>query len=141
MKVAPRKTKSKPVEKVRIEAPASAAPVAVPAAAPPPVVAEAQPHLVNQAHEVHRVPARRRMERRQAPDKHAKSSAALSGMVPAGPVVVSAVEARKIQDRPVVVAPAPTAVELRPEAANERSLGSLIQAFERRAGLSGLEIP
>jgi hypothetical protein len=142
MKVAPRKAKSKPVEKVRVEAPVVAAPVAVQTPLPLlPAVAAEMTVQVNQPHQVHRVPARRRMERRQSPDKQARSSAALSGQVPAGPVAVSAVEARKVQDRPVVVAPPPAAVELRPEAANERSLGSLIQAFERRSGLSGLEIP
>jgi hypothetical protein len=129
VKVAPRKAKSKSPIKVHTEPPVAAAPVEIPA--PPPPVVEPQ---------VHRVPPRRRMERRQSPDKQARGSAALSGQVPAGPVAVSAVEARKIQDRPVA-APAPAAVELRPEATNERSLGSLIQAFERRSGLSGLETP
>jgi len=131
MKVVPRKAKAKSVAKVRVELPVAAAPVEVPAP-PPPVVVEPQ---------VQRVPPRRRMERRQSPDKQAKSSAALTGHVPAGPVAVSAVEARKVQDRPLVVAVAPAAVELRPEPAAERSLGSLIQAFERRSGLNGLEIP
>jgi hypothetical protein len=135
IKVAPRKAKVKAAEKVRVAPPAAAAaPVEVPAPVPAAVV-EPQPHLV------HRVPPRRRMERRQSPDKGARSSAALSGQVPAGPVAVSAVEARKVQERPVVVAPPPAAVELRPEPANERTLGSLIQAFERRSGLSGLETP
>jgi hypothetical protein len=131
MKVVPRKTKARSAAKVRVEQPVAATPVEVPAP-PPPVAVEPQ---------VQRVPPRRRMERRQSPDKQAKSSAALTGHVPAGPVAVSAVEARKLQDRPVVVAVAPAAVELRPEPVAERSLGSLIQAFERRSGLNGLEIP
>lgn len=81
------------------------------------------------------------MERRHLQtEKSGKSAAALSGSVPAGPVAVSAVEARKVQERTVQpAAPAPAAAELRPENGTERSLGSLIQAFERRAGLSGLE--
>src|ERR1700761_9385686 len=120
VKVSPRKPKTKvaEVDKVGVEPPTLVVAVA-PVELPAPVLspAPAQPHLVK------RVPARRRMERRRAPDKQARSSAALSGHVPAGPVAVSAVEARKVQDRPIVVAPPPAAVELRPEASNERSLG------------------
>jgi hypothetical protein len=131
MKAVPRKAKPKTAEKVRVQPVVVAAPVVAPA--PAPAVVEPQ---------VHRVPPRRRMERRQSPvDKQAKSAAALSGAVPAGPVAVSAVEARKLQERVVAAPPPPVAVELRPEAGNERSLGSLIQAFERRSGLNGLEIP
>lgn len=90
--------------------------------------------------EIHRVPPKRRMERRQLPsDKAAKSPAALSGLVPAGPVVVSADEARKVQERSAP--PPPAAAEIRPELGTERSLGSLIQAFERRSGLNGIETP
>jgi hypothetical protein len=80
------------------------------------------------------------MERRHL-EKPGKSVAALSGSVPAGPVVVSANEARKMQERAVPAPPPPVVTELRPEIGPERSLGSLIQAFERRAGLSGLETP
>ena len=80
------------------------------------------------------------MERRHLQtDKVAKSGAALSGMVPTGPVVVSANEARKQQER--AVPPPAVVAEPRTEIGAERSLGSLIQAFERRAGLSGLETP
>jgi hypothetical protein len=82
------------------------------------------------------------MERRHLQtDKTPKSTAALSGMVPTGPVVVSANEARKVQERAAPPPPAPVVSEPRPETGAERSLGSLIQAFERRAGLSGLETP
>ena len=90
--------------------------------------------------QVRRVPPKRRMERRQLTEKLGKSPAALSGLVPAGPVVVSADEARKLQERS---APPPTPLvdEIRSEVGSERSLGSLIQAFERRAGLSGIETP
>jgi hypothetical protein len=106
---------------------------AAPPAPPPPAKEEPQ---------IKRVPPKRRMERRHLQtDKVAKSGAALSGMVPTGPVVVSANEARKQQER-AVTAPTPTVVaEPRTEIGAERSLGSLIQAFERRAGLSGLETP
>jgi hypothetical protein len=91
---------------------------------------------------VQRVPPRRRMERRQLQtDKVAKSPAALSGLVPTGPVAVSANEARKVQERAVSAPPMPAVTELRSEIGAERSLGSLIQAFERRAGLNGVEIP
>ena len=135
MKVAPRKTKPKPAEKVRKQPEVVAAPVA--AAVPPP------PQEVAPEPQVRRVPPKRRVERRPAQgERAAKSGAALSGQVPSGPVAVSADEARKVQERaapPVAVAPAVS--ELRPEATTERTLGSLIQAFERRAGLSGLEIP
>ncbi len=131
MKVTPRKAKAKPAEKIRKQPEVVAAAVVAPP--PPPVVAEPQ---------IRRVPPKRRMERRQLQaDKPGKSAAALSGHVPTGPVAVSANEARKTQERVVVAPPMPAAVELRTEVANERSLGSLIQAFERRAGLSGLEIP
>jgi hypothetical protein len=92
--------------------------------------------------QVHRVPPRRRMERRHLhTDKLRKSGAALSGMVPTGPVAVSADEARKVQERTIQPPPAPIASEPRSDISSERSLGSLIQAFERRAGLSGLETP
>jgi hypothetical protein len=80
------------------------------------------------------------MERRHL-EKPGKSAAALSGSVPTGPVVVSANEARKMQEKAVPVPPPPVVAELRSEIGSERSLGSLIQAFERRAGLSGLETP
>ena len=102
--------------------------------------APAPPPQQKEEPQIQRVPPRRRMERRHL-EKPGKSAAALSGSVPTGPVVVSAVEARKVQERAVPPSPPPVATELRPEIGSERSLGSLIQAFERRAGLSGLETP
>jgi hypothetical protein len=104
------------------------------AAPPPPPREEPQ---------VKRVPPKRRMERRHLQtEKSGKSGAALSGSVPSGPIAVSADEARKVQERTVQPTPAtPIASELRSDIGAERSLGSLIQAFERRAGLSGLETP
>jgi hypothetical protein len=82
------------------------------------------------------------MERRHmSSDRAGKSGAALSGSVPTGPVAVSADEARKVQERAALSPPPPIVAEPRPEIGTERSLGSLIQAFERRAGLSGLETP
>jgi hypothetical protein len=101
--------------------------------APPPPQPKEEP-------QIKRVPPRRRMERRHL-EKHGKSVAALSGSVPTGPVAVSAVEARKLQEKAVQPPPPPVVTELRTEIGSERSLGSLIQAFERRAGLSGLETP
>ena len=130
MKAAPRKVKARPAEKIRKQPEVAVAPATPPAApaAPEPLV--------------HRVPPKRRMERRQLAEKPGRSAAALSGHVPTGPVAVSANEARKMQQERIVAVPPPQpAVELRPEPVNERSLGSLIQAFERRAGLTGLEIP
>jgi hypothetical protein len=92
--------------------------------------------------QVRRVPPKRRMERRQLQtEKAAKSPAALSGFVPAGPIVVSANEARKVQERSAPPPPAAVVDEIRSEIGSERSLGSLIQAFERRAGLNGIETP
>jgi hypothetical protein len=108
---------------------------AVVVAAPPPPPPKEEP-------QIQRVPPRRRMERRHLQtEKTPKSTAALSGMVPTGPVVVSANEARKVQERAAPPPPPPAVNEARPEAGAERTLGSLIQAFERRAGLSGLETP
>ena len=107
------------------------------------VVAAAPPPPPREEPQVKRVPPKRRMERRHLQtEKPGKSAAALSGSVPTGIVVVSADEARKVQERAVQATPAtPIASELRSDIGAERSLGSLIQAFERRAGLSGLETP
>ncbi len=108
---------------------------------PSPVVV-APPPLPTPEPQVRRVPPKRRMERRQLQtEKFGKSGAALSGLVPAGPVVVSADEARKRQERSAVPPPTPLVDDIRSEIGSERSLGSLIQAFERRAGLSGIETP
>ncbi len=87
--------------------------------------------------QIRRVPPKRRLERRQT-EKATKSAAALSGLVPVGPVVVSADEARKVQERS---APPPLPPIESASISSERTLGSLIQAFERRSGLSGLETP
>ncbi len=133
------------LKKIKLKAPAparkrkqpevTAAPVAVAAPLPPPTPVKEEP-------QIKRVPPKRRMERRHSQtDKVAKSGAALSGMVPTGPVVVSANEARKQQERAVPPPTPPVVAEPRTEIGAERSLGSLIQAFERRAGLSGLETP
>jgi hypothetical protein len=105
------------------------------------VTAEPPPPPAAREPEIKRLPPRRRSERRHVQaDKAGKSAAALSGAVPPGPVVVSKDEARKHQERAAAQpAPAPQVSELRPENPGERSLSSLIQAFERRSGLSGLE--
>jgi hypothetical protein len=104
------------------------------------VVVAPQPPAVKEEPEIKRLPPRRRVERRQAPsEKLGKSAVALSGSVPAGPVVVSANEARKIQERGVQAVPPQAVAEVRAENPGERTLGSLIQAFERRSGLNGLE--
>jgi hypothetical protein len=117
----------------------AAAPVATPPQARAVVPAPPQPVKEPQ---VRVVPPRRRLERRQLQtDKIAKSPAALSGLVPAGPVAVSADEARKVQERSAPPPATPLVDEVRSEIGSERSLGSLIQAFERRAGLSGIETP
>jgi hypothetical protein len=123
------KTKIPAKTRKRVEAPppATVAPVTAAAPVPPP---QLEP-------QVHRVPPKRRMERRQlTADK--SPAAALRGLVPVGPVVVSANEARKMQERSVAPPPPPMESAV---IGGERSLGSLIQAFERRAGLNGIEIP
>ncbi len=127
-----------PTQKRKLPAKAAAAPVA--AELQSQVVVAAPPPQAKEEPQIKRVPPRRRMERRHL-EKPGKSVAALSGSVPAGPVAVSANEARKMQERAVPPPPPPVVAELRPEIGSERSLGSLIQAFERRAGLSGLETP
>jgi hypothetical protein len=116
----------------------AAAPVAVELQSQ--VMAAAPPPQPKEEPQIRRVPPRRRMERRHM-EKPGKSVAALSGSVPTGPVAVSANEARKMQERAVPPPPPAVVAELRTEIGSERSLGSLIQAFERRAGLSGLETP
>src|SRR5580658_2016084 len=120
--------------------------IATPAAATAPqskaVVAPPPPPEPAKEPQVRVVPPRRRMERRQLQtDKAGKSPAALSGLVPAGAVAVSADEARKVQERSAPPPPTPLVDEIRSEIGSERSLGSLIQAFERRAGLGGIETP
>ena len=89
---------------------------------------------------VQRLPPKRRIERRQLQRSGSSEKAALSGLVPVGPIAVSADEARKVQERS---APPPTPVEneIRSNISTERSLGSLVQAFERSAGLSGTGTP
>ena len=136
--VSPRKAKTKLPGKNRKHAAIAAAPVillAEPMVPPPPPQPKPEP-------QVHRVPPKRRMERRQLQtDKGGKSPAALSGSVPTGPIAVSADEARKLQERSAPPPPTPLVDEIRSEIGSERSLGSLIQAFERRAGLGGIETP
>ena len=138
--ISPRKAKTKVSGKNRKLPSIAAAPTATnpqgrAVVAPPAPQPAPQP-------QVRVVPPRRRMERRQLQaDKAGKSPAALSGLVPAGPVAVSADEARKVQERSAPPPPTPHVEEIRSEVGSERSLGSLIQAFERRAGLSGIETP
>ena len=130
-----RRAKKRAPTQSRPRAAVTAAPAVIVAPPPPPPQPKEEP-------QIRRVPPKRRMERRHLQtEKPGKSGAALSGLVPSGPVVVSADEARKLQERSVQPPPTPVVAEPRPEIGAERSLGSLIQAFERRAGLSGLETP
>ena len=92
---------------------------------------------------IQRLPPKRRVERRQlqrsgSPEKVGKP---LSGLVPFGPIAVSADEARKVQERSAPPPSAPVENEIRSTISSERSLGSLVQAFERRSGLSGTGTP
>jgi hypothetical protein len=132
----PRKSRKQPAV-VSVEV-ATISPQPEAALAEPPAAQSTEPTEP----QIHRVPPRRRVERRGAQqDKPGRSPAALSGQVPAGPVAVSANEARKIQERAVPGPAAPAVTELRSEIGSERSLGSLIQAFERRIGSAGAETP
>jgi hypothetical protein len=131
-----RRAKKRAPTQSRPRAAITAAPAAIVAPPPPP------PPQPKEEPQIRRVPPKRRMERRHLQtEKPGRSGAALSGLVPSGPVVVSADEARRLQERSVQPPPTPVVAEPRPEIGAERSLGSLIQAFERRAGLSGLETP
>jgi hypothetical protein len=108
---------------------------------PPPLEKEAtQTEAIQQSPQVHRVPPRRRFARRPSQriassEDSGKSAAALRGTVPLGPVAVSADEARKAQERnaapPSNQAQEPAPIEMPSTGSSERSLGSLIQAFER----------
>ena len=130
--ISTRKVKTKIPAKHRKPAAAAPSIAVAPAAATAPVPPP------KQEPEVHRVPPKRRMERRQLVTERAPA-AALSGFVPVGPVAVSANEARKMQERSAPPPPPPPMESA--VIGSERSLGSLIQAFERRAGLNGIEIP
>jgi hypothetical protein len=132
-----RKVKTKVSAKKPKQPAVAAAPAATPPQARAAVPAPPEPAKEPQ---VRVVPPRRRLERRQLQADKSKSPAALSGLVPAGPVAVSADEARKVQERSAPP-PAPLVDEVRSEIGSERSLGSLIQAFERRSGMSGIETP
>lgn len=97
--------------------------------------------------EVQRVPPKRRMERRvpqrvARAEKAEKPAVALGGAVPSGPVVVSADEARKAQERNANAAPNPVPAPEAPSSiGSERSLGALVRAFERNSRLSGIGTP
>ena len=130
------------LKKIKIKAKAPAPKRKQPEAAAIAVVALPPTPPAKEEPQIKRVPPRRRMERRHLQtEKVAKSGAALSGLVPTGPVAVSANEARKMQERAAPPPTPPVVAEPRPEIGAERSLGSLIQAFERRAGWNGLETP
>lgn len=107
----------------------------------------AQTEATQQSPQVHRVPPKRRFARRPSQrtassEDPGKSTAALRGTVPTGPVAVSADEARKAQERNASPAsnqtPEAAPVEFPSPVGSERSLGSLIQAFERSARLNRL---
>src|SRR5271170_4747886 len=98
--ISTRKAKTNIPAKHRKQAPAA------PVAAVAPVGAAAPVAPPKQEPEVHRVPPKRRMERRQLVTEKAHA-AALSGFVPVGPVVVSAIEARKLQERSAPPPPPP----------------------------------
>jgi hypothetical protein len=81
--------------------------------------------------------ARAPVHRVARPRKTGITSGALSGPVPAGPVAVSAHEARKAQERAAGPQPEVLPTEDVGGAGEERSLGSLIRAFVRREAHGG----
>jgi hypothetical protein len=90
--------------------------------------------------QIQRLPPKRRVERRQLQRPGSSEKAALSGLVPFGPIAVSADEARKVQERSAPPPP-PVENEIRSNSSTERSLGSLVQAFERSSGMSATGTP
>jgi hypothetical protein len=113
--------------------------VAAPAASGAPQAVASPSPKAEEEPRIQRLPPRRRVERRQLQRTGRSEKAALSGLVPFGPIVVSADEARKVQERSAP--PATPVEEIRSNISTERSLGSLVQAFERSAGLSGTGTP
>ncbi len=104
----------------------------IPASAPPPL--ETGPI-------VQLVPPKRRIERQKlqravSSEMLAKSRTALSGVLPAGPVAVSAHEARKAEARSATPSVSQIESEVDLNTGSERSLGTLLRAFERSSRLN-----
>jgi hypothetical protein len=104
----------------------------IPASSPPPL--ETGPI-------VQLVPPKRRIERQKlqravSSEMLAKSRTALSGVLPAGPVAVSAHEARKAEARSVTPPVTQIESEVVLNTSSERSLGTLLRAFERSSRLN-----
>jgi hypothetical protein len=90
------------------------------------------------------VPPKRRRERHSvqrvvSPEGDGKAHAALSGLLPPGPIAVSAYEARKAEARSANPPLSSIESEVPLNASSERSLGSLVRAFERNSRLKGIE--
>jgi len=104
----------------------------IPASSPPPL--ETGPR-------VQLVPPKRRIERQKlqravSPEMLAKSRTALSGVLPAGPIAVSAHEARKAEARSASPPVSQIESEVDLNTSTERSLGTLVRAFERSSRLN-----
>jgi hypothetical protein len=89
------------------------------------------------------VPPKRRREghkrqRTVSSEIFGKAGAALSGSLPSGPIAVSADEASKAQARSARAPLAIIETEVPLDANAERSIGTLVQAFERNSRLSSL---
>lgn len=104
-------------------------------------IAAARSAEIDEGPQVRVLAPKRRRERtprrnRAGSGPDAKPQAALSGATPSGPVAVSADEARKAQERSAA-APSPQP-ETSSRLGSERTLGSLVQAYEHNARLSGM---
>jgi hypothetical protein len=89
------------------------------------------------------LPPRRRIERHKrgravSSQKAGMVRAALSGLLPSGPVAVSANEARKAEARNSTPPPPQVESEVTLDTNSERSLGALVRAFERSSRMSGI---
>ena len=89
------------------------------------------------------VPPKRRIERQKlqravSSEMLAKAPTALSGVLPSGPIAVSAHEARKAEARSATPPVSPMESEVVLNISSERSLGTLVRAFERSCRLNSI---
>ncbi len=99
---------------------------------------------LNEGPPIQRLPPKRQISRRKSHwsvNAEASTPAALSGSVPSGPIVVSAAEVRKAQEQAANAPAVQVDVEISLNTSQERSLGALVQAFERSARLSRAGTP
>lgn len=82
---------------------------------------------------------RQKLQRAASSEMPAKARTALSGVLPSGPIAVSAHEARKAEARSVTPPVSPVENEAVLSTSSERTLGSLVRAFERNSRLNSIE--